>query len=80
MEKMLRKALLKEKSRNNIEIAKILNVSVNAISQRKWRLANGVSDDISNKLFLRILTNIDDDILDFFLNDDNFTNFKVKKD
>ena len=80
MEKMLRKALLKEKSRNNIEISKILNVSVNAISQRKWRLANGVSDDISNKLFLRILTNIDDDILDFFLNDDNFTNFKVKKD
>lgn len=79
MEKMLRKALLKEKSRNNIEIAKILNVSVNAISQRKWRLANGVSDDISNKLFLRILTNIDDDILNFFLNDNNFTNFKVKK-
>lgn len=79
MENILKKAILREKCRNNVEIANILNLSTSAILQRKWRLNNGVSDDISNKLFLRILTNIDDDILNFFLDDKNFDNFKLKK-
>ena len=84
MEKMLKKAIFRDTKRTRLEVANILKYNQGSIDQILYRFKNKEyqkeTTSISNKILMRFLFNVDDDVLEYFLNDDNFDNFIVKKD